>query len=122
MGSCIIKVAPDEDLYMVWSSNVDNCTHLGTRKQITKYLRKEHGRSYENEITGMFERADESGTSDRIFRHGGWDDEEVIVHNLRHLDRGCGMLAREHFSAYANLILHDEEAAAEALTTPIEGF
>lgn len=61
MPSTIIKLDPDQDWYVVWSTVVDAPTHWGARAEIE--------RRYENAAPDRFARADATGTS---AQWGGW--------------------------------------------------
>lgn len=110
MGSCIIKVSKNRDLYMKWSSVVDNCTFIGTRQELLK----------EREATmDAIDRADRTGTSDRIFSSDGWDGQGNLVMETSVRNHEDGLfLRREDFEKYADLLLQGNVADAEDLLVP----
>ncbi len=115
MGAAIVKVDPDVDLYMRWSTVVDNATHVGTRAEMADYLTGELSAS-----NGQAERiltdADQHGSSAYRHRAGHWGDDGFVVHNTPE-----GWLPRANFAAYAQAILSDDEAAMAALVEPFGG-
>lgn len=86
MGAIIVKVAPDRDLYMRWSSVVDAPTHLGTRSEMAEVLLDDHTRAEVKDGTAALRveanlaRCDETGTTSRIGHPptGGWDDSGLV--------------------------------------------
>lgn len=101
----IVKAAPDQDLYMEWSTIVDAPTFIGTREEILAYLERaaarartptpeeiaiiqELGINLADTPETQVQRADETGTS--AIHHplmsdcpappeGAWDDAGFIV-------------------------------------------
>lgn len=69
MPSYIIKVNPEDDAYVYWSTATDSPHFYGTRAEVGVYLR-EIGEA--TDLDGRFGRADTTGTSmrERIDRHG----------------------------------------------------
>lgn len=59
MPSYIVKVAPDIDLYVYWSTIVDAPTAIGSRDELAEWLRQ---RGYAADDQ-RFDRADRTGTS-----------------------------------------------------------
>ena len=108
MPSFILKAAPDADVYVEWSTVVDNLTGVGTSTSWP---------------ADRIARADATGTSckDPDYRFGGWDDQEhLLVHNTERMDALFFLLKRSDLLAYAQAYLADDVEAAEALLTPVE--
>lgn len=95
MPSYVVKVTPDEDLYVVWST-VEECPYAwGTREEITGYLleRSEKQPKYAKpEIDERFERADATGTS-MFYGHYSWDAAGFIFQQK-------GLLPRSKLAAF----------------------
>lgn len=109
MGRCVIKAAREADLYLEWSSVVDACTRVGTRAEF-----RAGGHSQE-----ALERADRTGTSDRVARLGHWDDEPLGVGTTEHRrQEGVLLLARTDLAAFARFLSAGDSQAAEALLKP----
>lgn len=105
MGSQIIKVTPDRDLYMEWSSVVEAPTFIGTRAELAAYLAepKVHYRQttidHPEAIEERLARADETGSSG--YRPFGctWDDASGEIYQQR------GHLRRDRFAEFCDRIL-----------------
>lgn len=100
MPTYIIKVHPDRDAYMEWSTIVDAPTSIGTRAD---YLA-------ENDETRLA-RTDLQGTSARHWKRQpprrqfcGWDDTEGPIYMQR------GYLPRAHFADVYDLLDQDIDA------------
>ncbi len=114
MGAAIVKVHPDLDLYMRWSTVVDNATHVATRTEMANYLTGELSASNE-QAERILTDADQHGSSAYRYRAGHWDDDGFVVNNTPE-----GWLPRANFAAYAQAIRHDDAAAMAALVEPFE--
>lgn len=112
MGQCILKAAPDRDLYLIWSTVVDNAIWVGDRTALVEHLREEYGRSsnFETRIA----RADRRGSSMLDYGFGRWDDEYLAVGEGSPMD-GWYHLRRDRLVAYAEALLAGDDAAAVAL-------
>lgn len=80
MPGYIVKINPNDDLYIYWSTITD-CPHFcGTRAELSNYLDEIHVNSPER-----WKRADTYGTSaqvsgvDKTFRFYAWDETEFIT-------------------------------------------
>jgi hypothetical protein len=112
MGRCIIKASRDEDLYLEWSSVVDACTMVGTRSEFLASGHREDA----------LDRADRTGTSDRVAQFGGWDDESLGVGTTEHRQHeGPLILERADLAAFARLLAVGNSKEAEALLKPDPG-
>ncbi len=114
MGRCILKTDRHRDEYVVWSSVVDDIIiGPGDRAAMGRHLLKT--RTYwPEEADEVLVRADESGTSDRVFRFGAWDDKELRVGMNRWLRRG-------DLHAYAHAVnVDDDGRSAEELLNSYE--
>lgn len=84
MGSFIVKVAPGEDRYCVWSTVVDLPTAWGTRAELLELLVAQDERKEEFALPAIeerFARADITGTSSR-HGEGAWTSSGFIVDNV----------------------------------------
>lgn len=104
MGRAIIKVSHDEDLYMKFSTIVDDITVIGTREEFLQ----------EGVTEQEMQRADELGSSSYRNR-GTWEAEGLEVRSPETRELGFYLLPREKFAEYAHLMLEDKDAEAEAL-------
>lgn len=115
MPSFVVKAAPDEDLYAIYSTIVDAFVFIGTRGETRQRL------LYEDGINGRpderMERADLNGTSSRIggpdFEYG-WNDPTIAVRE----GPGCGELPRKDLVAYLRAIEAHNLDDAAALVMP----
>jgi hypothetical protein len=117
MPSFILKVTPDRDLYVKWSTIVENMTRSGTRAEFLEHLAAvqpdlldDPGHCPEARLA----RADAYGTS--ALTHppdGGWDDKSLIVDQR-------GILPRADLEAYVDAIVADNFNKAYALLVPFE--
>lgn len=109
MGYTVIKISPAEDLYMVWSSAVDNVVEVGPRSVIEESILF---RDSVESAAVKLRRADELGSSDR--GSGTWDSPGLVVR-----EDPDGWLPREKFRAYALAAGRDEFAIMRALVESI---
>ena len=118
----ILKADRDEDLYCIWSGNVDNVVAVGTRASLIAA----------GIAPSRVARADRYGTSatwwdmpdtyPRPYRPDGWDDEGMLVREQDHApSNGCGHLPRTRLADFLRAYLADDMAAAGALLDPIPG-
>lgn len=115
MPSFVVKAAPDEDLYGIYSTIVDSFVFIGTRGETRQRL------LYEDGINGRpderLEHADLHGTSSRIggpeFEYG-WNDPTIDIRE----GPGSGGLPRKDLSAYLTAIEAHNLDAAAALVVP----
>ena len=116
MGRMIIKVKKDEDLYMQWSSVVDNAVFTGSADELVH--------EYGEEALSWIGRANKFGSSSRPSSPSGpgcWEDDGLIVTNVDTREDGSFFwLPRDRFAGYARLLNTDETTAAEALLIPLE--
>lgn len=121
MGQCIVKVAPDVDRYVIWSSIVDApVSYSCTREQALAWVIEEWLVGpvlAEQEV----DRADRLGSSDRAVGFGRWDDDELhVVHGSP--DDGWYHLPRERLADYMDALDREDETAAQALLVCFERF
>lgn len=99
----ILKAAPDEDLYIGWSTIAESPAGSWTRAEALH--------------CGIdpvrLERADRTGTSFIDSTEGAWDDEVMIAEQR-------GLLPRKYLAAYAELWLGGEKDKAFDLLEPFE--
>lgn len=100
-----MRAAKDRDLYVEWSTIVNDCTYVGGRREMLAYLAREGSVNAEDRLA----RADETGISARFFI-GSWGDEFLQVGQL-------GQLARADLAAYVEAESHVE---AYRLLRPFE--
>ena len=117
MGYEIIKCAPDEDLYIEWSSIVEAPTAVGTRAEMLEYLPTG---AHENCPTcrcnpgaERLERADRTGTSGLDGWGCDWTSGGLIYQQR-------GYLPRARFAEFARRFLADDEASMVALLDPFD--
>jgi hypothetical protein len=108
MTTALLKVAPDQDLYTVWSFSVDNVLAVRTHREIKA------SRAWTDE---QLRRADETGTSSTD-GDGSWDERVFVVANTYHR-LGCFELRRDQLADYARLLREGKAASAEALLSAI---
>ena len=112
----ILKASRDEDLYCIWSGNVDNVVAVGTRAEMLAF----------GIAPSRVARADLYGTSatwwempdtyPRPYRPDGWDDEGIVVREQAHApSNGCGYLPRARLADFLRAYLANDMAAAGAL-------
>lgn len=108
MPTYIVKPNPDRDLYVEWSTVVENLTGVGTRAQI-------------GGAEDRMARADETGSSAAGGMKGyrGWDDGQFLVTNTERRDAHFFWLLRADLEAYADAYAADDVEAAERLLKPI---
>jgi hypothetical protein len=114
----VLKAAPDEDLYVVWSSSVDNATFVGTRAELLA------GGCAPSRLA----RADRYGTSSRMrtgdsdaSRYLGWDSLDLVVHNQPEVPSPWGnTLLRSDLGAFARARRAGDDAAAGRLLVAIK--
>lgn len=104
MGRQIIKIAPDRDLYMEWSSVVEAPTFFGTRAEMAAYLAEPNAGYHETAIAHpaaveeRLARADLTGSSGCPPFGCGWDDHGEIYQQK-------GYLPRSRFGEFADRFL-----------------
>jgi hypothetical protein len=116
MGSQIIKVSPDQDLYLEWSSVVDAPTRVGTRAEFTAYLNEpRRGETWMTaaQIEQRLWLADETGSS--AYRPFGisWDHRGSMYQQQ-------GILPRARLAEYAQRLLVDIDAEPGDLLEPFD--
>ena len=101
MPRYLMKVAPDQDLYVEWSTVVDNITWAGTREELLVFARSER---WKGDVEERIARTDREGTSAMFFdeppQEGSWDDAQLLVTNDSERD-GYFWLDRADLAAYA---------------------
>ncbi|WP_416976689.1 hypothetical protein [Streptomyces sp. T028] len=101
----IVKAAPDQDLYVGWSSIAEGPTGAWTRAEALAY----------GFPRSRLDRADANGSSALgDYRPGLWDDDGFIAEQR-------GILRRDRIGDYAQLYLSGREDAAFDLLEPFEG-
>ena len=116
MPSFVVKVAPDADAYVVWSTIVAAPTAWGTRDEIAAYLLDDSPLKAEYahpSITERFDRADATGTSAYDPRNYGWDDDGFIFAQR-------GWLPRARLAEFLASFDPDAETFDETLLEPFE--
>jgi hypothetical protein len=119
--SFILKVDREQDLYVEWSTVVDNACRAGTRAEMLEALQREEPRGYTanpgNAPEDRMRRADETGTSalwpSSNDPFGGWNDQYLMVEQR-------GLLPRERLSAYLDAHFDGDQVAAHALLRHFE--
>jgi hypothetical protein len=115
MPRYLVKVTPDEDLYVEWSTIVDAPTAWGTREEMFEYLlrwdqkKEEYARP---EIEERFARADEYGTSS-LHRDYDWDDDEFMYLQ-------SGLVPRARLAEFLHSFNPEDQSFDESLLFPFE--
>lgn len=111
MPRYIYKAQKGIDLYVEWSTVVDNWCRIGTRSDFIN----------EGEAAERMDRVDKTGTSCRGYNHDGdgftegdWDDKGFVVANMR-TRPGFGWLPRERLIDYLRHLRDEDIESAEAL-------
>jgi hypothetical protein len=115
MPSYIVKVSPDEDLYVKWSTIVDEPTAWGTREEMFEFLMDQDEKKPEYagpEIEDRFARADQRGTSS-FSGEFGWDDDEFMFQQM-------GMLPRQRLADFLASFDDETQRFDESLIIPFE--
>lgn len=121
MGSQIIKVSPDRDLYMEWSSIVEAPTFFGTRAETAVYLAEpkqglhETTIAHEDAVEQRLARADLTGSSAYSPLGCDWDDHGEIYQQQ-------GYLPRARFGEFADRFLAAGEDAEPDVSDLLEPF
>ncbi|MER5650211.1 hypothetical protein [Streptosporangium sp. NPDC002524] len=119
MASHLIKVAPDREIYVIWSATDDAPEWIGTRAQTEAELETagEHSEA-------RFARADDAGSSARRTQGSdvvlyGWDDAFITV--VEGLPSGTGprRLPRAALEEHASAVEGREDAML-AMTLPYD--
>ncbi len=121
MGTYVLKPERGRDLYVGWSSIVDNATWIGPRDYALKMLGRDVPDGYDpkpgNSPEDRLARADENGTSalwpETGGYYGGWDDRALKVEQR-------GMLPRGDLARFVEALDVCNEEAAYALVQPFE--
>jgi hypothetical protein len=116
MPRLIIKCDRDEDLYVEWSTMVDNAIAVGDRAETLAALVADWDREHPQCVPkpgygpeDRLKRADELGsTAMPEWGEGHWDDKGFIGEQR-------GWLPRTSLLAYARALLADDQGAADAL-------
>lgn len=116
MGRYLMKCEPGRDLYVEWSSVVDNLTWVGTRAEALTLAQTDEARLARTDATGSSTLWEVAGYP----REGAWDDLGIHVCNTTRRDDGVYSytLLRSDLAAYATALAADDVARAEALLRP----
>jgi hypothetical protein len=124
MPGFIVKVAPDQDLYLRWSTIVDCPTHIGKRADLLRELK---GYAAPGDVSAAaFDRADEAGTSARWPPEGplvgGWGAEGFCFRDEMTHDgkSGNGWLPRARLPEASERWRNDFAADISDLLDPFE--
>lgn len=121
MPTFVMKVAPDRDQYVGWSTVVESIVWIGNRQEAARILARDIPAGYDpkpgNSPEDRLRRADESGTSalypDYGPYDGAWDDPIQIVEQR-------GVLERASFPAFVDAWQSDNPESAYELLRPFE--
>lgn len=116
MPQIVLKTDRDRDQYLIWSTVVHApVAGPGSRGQAANHLlSKARTRYTADEVEAILARVDANGSSDRVVRFGWWDDETLPV-VVGSPDDGWYRIRRDRLGAYADALLADDDAAAQAL-------
>ena len=118
MPRFILKTATDSDLYVEWSTVVDNLVAVGDREWFIS----------EGNDPERLDRADKTGTSCKGFERegdgyafGAYDDNGFILHNME-TRQGFRWLPRKNLHAYAEAVMRGDMDVAEGdeITEPCD--
>lgn len=121
MSKYILKPSPDrdEDLYCIYSDNVDAVTVIGTRSEIRDHLDTCSNCGGSTDADARLDRADRTGSSalvpspDDPFH--AWSTETI---RIMEGPGGPGWMPRGDLSAYCRALLDDDETTAARLVQP----
>jgi hypothetical protein len=124
VGRYIMKASKDDDLYVEWSSVVDDAIFVGTREEMFAHLVREDAASHPgfapiqgNRAEDRLLRCDETGTS---YEHkwpsgngpeGSWTDSTVQIGQE-------GTIPRDKLCEYALAMKRNDMEARDKLITP----
>lgn len=108
MPRYILKTVPELDLYVVWSTVVDNAVLVGDRAELVQ----------EGFAVEGLDLADATGTSAHSGT-GGWSGEDLFVGNATtRSEDSFFWLSRGLLTEYAQLLVADRVQEAESLLVP----
>ncbi len=116
MGKQIIKVSPDEDLYLEWWSVVEAPIRVGTRAELAAYLNEpRRGEVWptEEEVERRLRQADETGSSAHRPFGCTWGSRGEMYQQR-------GFLPRARMAEFARRLLDDIDAEPDGLLKPLE--
>lgn len=116
MGRYLMKCDLNRDLYVEWSSVVDNLTWVGTRAEALRLDQTDEERVARTDRTG-------ASTLWKVVGYpveGTWEDATIHVCNTERREEGVYSycLNRSDLTAYAEAMAVDDVARAEALLIP----
>jgi hypothetical protein len=116
VGEAIVKAAKGRDLYLIWSSVVENAIWVGDRTGLLEHLHGDGQPQYPGipSAEDRIVRADETGSSAVAPPAYGWDDKYLRVMEGSPSD-GWYHIRRDRLPAYAEALLRGDDAAAVAL-------
>lgn len=119
MPTIVVKPERNHDLYVLWSTVVDNWVFIGNREDTKAELEGEQYGREAGEIRLV--RADQCGSSALYCDPPAfsWATNGMIVANMKTFDT-CRWLPRERLLAYCEAVLFDHVDLAEALTEECE--
>lgn len=115
MPQYVVKVTPDDDLYVMWSTVVDAPAVWGTRDEIAEHLLRRDEKKPEfakPEIEDRMARADLYGTSSFQGDYG-WDDDCFMYHQ-------SGWFPRSRLTAFLASFDPETQSFNEDLLEPFE--
>lgn len=121
MPTFVMKVSPDRDQYVGWSTVVESIVWIGSRAEAAEILAYDIPPGYDpkpgNAPEDRLHRADETGTS-ALYPSGGpfdgsWEDGDQIVEQR-------GILARSDLPAFVDAFAVDDMDAAYGLLRPFD--
>lgn len=109
MARILIKLEPNTDWYVLWSTIVDGPIAFGPKADL---LKADHDGDL---LPERWARADATGSSSRNGWYS-WTEDTMVVYSC-----GTGVLKRADLLAFCQALAKEDTAAAEALLTPFEG-
>lgn len=78
MTAIILKTAPHEDKYIVWSTSTDTHEFYGDENELKKFLSFYHKRKLQD-IEDRLKRVKRTGTDSEDSSYGGYEDTGFVV-------------------------------------------
>lgn len=113
MPSYLLKIKPESQHYVLYSTIVDSVTAYGTKED----FQRDYPEDYPDE---RFERADSTGTSCKLGWYG-YDDEEITLTNLHNVP-GWFTIMRKDLEDFSLEFFEASYATAEKCREVVEKY
>lgn len=111
MGDCVLRLAPDRDIYLIWATDIGCPITVGDRDWVHRFMTG-RPRDFDDPDQALA-RADATGTSDTTIGYGRWDQEPP--HDPWTPADGWYHVPHELLFEYVADLLEDEEDEAAEL-------